>query len=656
MVRPNSQLHVPLTRSLYCPQVAATMLTNGMFSSGLLPSLFLLLGCAISLVTARYALTRTTIAGHRYFALFMVAIAIWMFGYALEFMTVTPTYKFFWAKVQYLGIPFVTPLLVIYLVRYRGSSWLDGWRVVPVMTVPVATATIIWVKTEWIWESAEIITVNNLTFYTFSYGPWFIVNFAFAYLCHFIGLLVLFDITRRSPTLTRLQGACLFGGLSLPLLGNVFYIFDIDLLPGIDWTPFAIVLFGIVTAWVIFEFRWLDLTPIASSTALESLPDSVLLLDNKNRIRAFNNNARLFYNIEVERPSQLNIKTLLLPTWWQAIRDVPITSRCTLELPDNEEYQHYEVRLTPVYDRRDRLRGRLLLARDITTRKTAQLALAQREAELAIRVDERTSELRAANKALTNAAKLKDQFLASMSHELRTPLNAVIGTAEAIREEVYGGVTEQQKVALDRVEQSAHHLLSLINDILDVSKIQSGEFRIHVAPTSVQDIGEAALNVVRSAASRKQIELSTSYDITHPIIHVDERRICQIMINLLANAIKFTAEGGKVSLDVYDSLTTRITYFLVSDTGIGIAPVDLERLFKPFVQLDASLARRYEGTGLGLTLAQRLAEMHGGSITVRSEVGVGSTFTVALPWDTPVNESAVAEEDLRELFAYPSVG
>lgn len=625
-----------------------------MFSSGFLPILFLLLGCAISLITARYALTRTAIAGHRYFALFMAAIAIWMFGYALEFATVAPARKLFWAKTQYLGIPFVTPLLVIYLVRYRGSRWLDGWRTMPLLVVPITTATIIWVKTEWIWESAEIITVDNLSFYSFTYGRWFIINFLFAYLCHFAGLTLLVDITRRSPTLTRLQSALLFGGLSLPLLGNALYIFDIDILPGIDWTPFAIVIFGIATAWVMFEFRWLDLTPIASSTALESLPDSVLLLDDENRIRAFNSSAKLFYNIESERPSQLNIENLLPTAWWNTIQAIPLTQRSTLELANEDDSHYFEVRVAPVFDRRDRLRGRLLLARDITTRKAAQIALAQREVELTMRVNERTAELQAANKALTHAARLKDQFLASMSHELRTPLNAVIGTAEALRETIYGDVTGRQEVALERIEQSAHHLLSLINDILDVSKIQSGEFRVHVAPTSVQDIGRASLNVVRLAANRKHIELTSSYDITHPILHVDERRICQVLINLLANAIKFTPNGGKVSLDVYDAITTRTTYFLVSDTGIGISPVDLDRLFQPFVQLDASLARRYEGTGLGLSLAQRLTELHGGSITVRSEEGIGSTFIVALPWNVPKNKSVVMEEDLRELFDYSS--
>ncbi len=267
-----------------------------MFSSGLLPILFLLSGCAVSLITARYALTRTTIAGHRYFALFMTAIAIWLFGYALEFATLTSARKFFWAKTQYLGIPFVTPILVIYLVRYRGSRWLDGWRVLPLLVVPIATAIIIWVKTEWIWTSAELVTVSNLTFYTFEYGNWFIINFAHAYLFHFIGLALVVDIIRRSPILTFAQGGLLFGGLSLPLLGNIFYILNADPLPRVDWTPFAIVVFGIVTAWVMFEFRWLDLTPIASTTALESLPDSVLLLDLNNRIRSFNSNARAFYN------------------------------------------------------------------------------------------------------------------------------------------------------------------------------------------------------------------------------------------------------------------------------------------------------------------------------------------------------------------------
>ena len=620
-----------------------------MLSTKFLPTLFLLIGAFVSLYTARYALTRTTIQGHRHFALFMGVLAIWLFGYAMEFVASDPAVKLFWAKTQYLGIPYVTPLLVLYLAQYRGVTWFRPWVTPVILAIPGLTGLIIWVRTEWIWSSAELVTLNNLTFYSFTYGWWFYVNLVYAYIFHMFGVLLLLSIVRRSPTLTLRRGGLLLAGVTLPLIGNALYILGIDLLPGIDWTPFAIVTFGIATALVMFEFRWLDLTPIASSTALESLPDSVLLLDIDNQIRALNSSARHFYNIQTDRPSLLNVRDLLPPVWWREIEAVPLVDRATLELADPDQFRHYELRLAPVFDQRNRLQGRLLLARDITTRKTAQLALAQREAELAIRVNERTAELRAANDKLTQAAKLKDEFLASMSHELRTPLNAVIGTAEAMREQVYGGISDRQEVALGRIEQSAHHLLSLINDILDVSKIQSGQFRIHLAPSAVQDIGEASINVVRSAARSKGVNLSSTYDITHPILHVDERRIRQVLINLLANAVKFTPSGGSVRLDVYDAMTARTTFFVVSDTGIGIAEADREKLFEPFVQLDASLARRYEGTGLGLALAQQLTRLHGGSISVRSTRGKGSTFSVAIPWDVPVGEEVV-EDDLKRLF------
>jgi PAS domain S-box-containing protein len=272
--------------------------------------------------------------------------------------------------------------------------------------------------------------------------------------------------------------------------------------------------------------------------------------------------------------------------------------------------------------------------RELEERMRAEEALRKERASLARRVAERTAELSAANAELARAARLKDEFLASMSHELRTPLNAVLGLSEALQEQVYGSLTEGQARSLQRIEESGRHLLELINDILDISKIEAGKLELEVHPTSVDSVCEASLRLIRQMAQEKRLRVVTAFDSQVNTIQADERRLKQILVNLLTNACKFTPEGGKIGLEVVGDKEAEIVRFVVWDTGIGISQQDMERLFQPFVQLDSRLSRRYEGTGLGLAMVMRLTELHGGGVSVESDgvPGQGSRFTVSLPW------------------------
>jgi PAS domain S-box-containing protein len=265
-------------------------------------------------------------------------------------------------------------------------------------------------------------------------------------------------------------------------------------------------------------------------------------------------------------------------------------------------------------------------------------ALDEERTSLARRVEARTAELRVANEELARAARLKDEFLASMSHELRTPLNAILGMSEVLRSEIYGPLDEKQNKSVRVIEESGRHLLNLINDILDVAKIEAGKIELEIRPVSVDAVCRASLQFVRQEALKKRIAVSSTVDTAVTIVEADERRLKQILINLLTNAVKFTPEGGEVGLEAMGDAENQLLHFSVWDTGIGIAREDVERLFKPFVQLDSSLSREYSGTGLGLALVRRLVEMHGGSVMVDSDVGKGSRFTVTLPWRERVAE------------------
>ncbi|MCA9918972.1 MAG: response regulator [Anaerolineales bacterium] len=269
---------------------------------------------------------------------------------------------------------------------------------------------------------------------------------------------------------------------------------------------------------------------------------------------------------------------------------------------------------------------------EISERKRAESALEAERAQLARRVEERTADLRTANAELARAARMKDEFLASVSHELRTPLNAVLGISEALQEGVFGEMNEKQISSLRSIEESGRHLLELINDILDLSKVEAGKLELELAPMPVEAVCQASLRMVKQNAHKKRLRIHSSFDSGVTTVVADERRVKQVLVNLLSNAVKFTPEGGEIGLDVVGDEEAHAVKFTVWDTGIGIADEHMEQLFRPFVQLDSRLSREYAGTGLGLSLVLRMMELHGGSVAVHSEVGQGSRFTVSFPW------------------------
>jgi PAS domain S-box-containing protein len=256
--------------------------------------------------------------------------------------------------------------------------------------------------------------------------------------------------------------------------------------------------------------------------------------------------------------------------------------------------------------------------------------LQRANAKLERRVAERTAELDQTNAELEHANRAKDAFLANMSHELRTPLNSILGLSESLREQHRGPLNESQQKFLQMIESSGRHLLELINDILDLSKIEAGMLEHHPQIIPVDDICMASLSFVKSQAVKKSITLTYTKETLVSFISADPRRLKQIIVNLLTNAVKFTPENGEVTLQVRTDPEKELIQFSILDTGIGIAPADLKHLFAPFVQVDSHLNRLNEGTGLGLSLVQKLTDLHGGSVEVESEVGKGSRFTVNL--------------------------
>lgn len=269
---------------------------------------------------------------------------------------------------------------------------------------------------------------------------------------------------------------------------------------------------------------------------------------------------------------------------------------------------------------------------DITQRKKAEEAEKNYMSELEQRVEERTTSLRHINLELERANRAKDEFLANMSHELRTPLNGILGISEILLEQARGPLNENQSKYVKMIDTSGRHLLGLINDILDLAKIESGKLDLYPEKVFVDEVCQSSLMFIKELAAKKQLSVEFRSTATPKTITADPKRLKQILVNLLTNAVKFTPPKGKVTLEVQADAELNQMRFIVTDTGIGISSEDMKRLFNPFVQVDSSLTRTHEGTGLGLSLVRRLADMHSGGVQVESEKDRGSCFTVLIPW------------------------
>src|SRR5256714_11176075 len=290
---------------------------------------------------------------------------------------------------------------------------------------------------------------------------------------------------------------------------------------------------------------------------------------------------------------------------------------------------------TTFHDRERVLQGVFAAARDVTELKLFEQRLQQKNVEL------------------EEASRMKSEFLANMSHELRTPLNAIIGFSEVLGDGLIGNLSEQQKKFIGDIFSSGKHLLSLINDILDLSKVEAGKMMLDLESVQISSLFANSLSIIKEKAQERHVRLSLDAPRELGSIRADARKVKQIVYNLLSNAVKFSNDGGEVTLQarrvaradvgqlqndvigrVFPLAANGFMEFLeirVTDGGIGISPNGLEALFKPFSQIDSGLSRKYEGTGLGVAMIQLLAELHGGSLAVESAVGEGSRFTVWLP-------------------------
>jgi len=372
---------------------------------------------------------------------------------------------------------------------------------------------------------------------------------------------------------------------------------------------------------------------------IERLPDGIVVVDSHGTIRFANPAAERLFDRSAE---DLVGTSFGFPVVVGETTEIDIVQR------GGGGVVYAELRVVETEWEDDQVQ--IVSLRDITDRKQAQ----ERAQQLAF---EREARLEA-----EAASRAKSEFLAIMSHELRTPLNAVLGYSELMELGISGPVTEQMREQIGRIRMSAIHLLGLVNDILDLAKVEAGRLQVSSGPCSAAGTVAAAIALIQPQAAAGGLDLTVVRGPDpSPVYRGDDERVRQILVNLLSNAVKFTPYGGKITVEIASSRTpdpdTRLqasrsyVRFRVTDTGAGIPDEKLMSIFDPFVQAESGHARSREGSGLGLTISRRLARLMGGDLTVRSELGEGSTFTLWLPADTSAKKVEHAQTIAGESVA-----
>lgn len=557
-----------------------------------------------------------------------VAIAIWTFFYAIELAGVNYDIKMIGAKLKYPAIAGVPVIWLIFAGYYTKREHLLTRRNMALLFI-LPTLTIVLTLTNelhhLIWDNITLEMRGSLLVVASDGQIWFWVHAAYSYVMMLVGTVLMINAFVRSRRIYRGQLAMLLLAVLLPWFGNLLTLTQIV---RIDLTPFAFTVTMLLMYFALFRYRMLELRPVARDRVMDMMEDIVLVVDKVRRIVDANPAARRV--LRSEKLIGQTIEAVLAP-FTEPGRVIDQYSDLTsvhdeIVFGEGDQRRYFDLRVSTLTNRRQDIEGRVIVLRDITEHKQAEKQI-RKQNEALMQANE---ELAIARQEAEAAAQLKSQFLATMSHELRTPLNAIIGYTEIQLAGMTGELNQEQLDYQQRVLINAEHLLTLINDVLDLSKIEAGRMDLARKPFSVRDWLGEVVQQVRGLAEDKQLQIYTIIDETMPDNLIgDSPRLKQIALNLLSNAIKFT-DTGNVKIELQRPNDTE-WQLIISDSGIGIPPHMQETVFEEFRQVDGSYRRQYRGTGLGLAIVRKLTTMMNGSIRLQSQVNEGSTFTLTFP-------------------------
>ncbi len=587
-------------------------------------SIVLFLTSVVSIVLAWYIWRQRHMTGASGVLVIMLGAAEWTLCYGLEVAGADLATREFWARLEYVGAV-VAPLgWLVFTIQYADKShWLTRRNIAllavpPALTVLFAltndTHHLIWA---WVGVTAGVAGLNITP------GIWFWVNVAYSYLLLLGGTVLLIRKIVVSPPLYRRQMGALLLAAFAPWAANALDMLKLNPFE-VNLTSFSFIVTGLLVAYAIFRYRFLDLVPIARDTVIESMTEGMLVLDSRNRV--VDMNPAMQRTIAADREQAIGKPVEQVLSRWsdtlERFRDAEeARAELSLDVSPSEGRRtprDYEVTVSSLKDRRGRANGRLVMVRDITERKQVEI------------------ELQHAKDAAEAANRAKSAFLANTTHELRTPLTAIIGYSSILEEKAEEHGLDEFVRYLQKITGAGKRQLALINDLLDLSKIEAGRMQTNAEKFKLALLVEEVMDTCKPLADQNGNTLRLECTGEMGVMRSDAAKVRQSLVNLVGNACKFT-ERGVVTLAIERTQANNTDWvtFHVSDTGIGISREQMSQLFQPFVQATGMTARKYGGTGLGLAITRNFCRLLGGEISVSSQVGKGSVFTIRVPAEMP---------------------
>lgn len=549
------------------------------------------LAAAIALV----AWQRRATPGGTSFALLAVALAEWSLLSAFEKAVPGLAAKVLCAKIEYLGVTSVAPLWLLFALGYsQQKEWLTRRTVWLLWIMPVITMVLAATNESHrlVWSSIAPASDSDRAFFIYRHGPWFWIFAAYNYAVILLGTLALARALLRFPHVYRRQAIVLLIALAFPWVGNAIYLAGWSPIPGLDPTPFAFTLTVVVCAWGMFQFQLFDLVPVARDAVIESMGDGVVVLDAQDRIADINPAAQRMVGMTQALPIGQHIGTVLR-AWPEVVTHVGMAAESQTEIRlDRDAALYLDVRVTALRDQQGQVTGRLILLRDITERKL---------------LDD-----------------LRDDLTHGLVHDLRNPLAGISGSLQILIED---GRSSTQREMLQIARANAQRMLGLVDSILDVSRLESGQLPLERQSVHLVALVAETLQLQQPLAGEKQLHLENAVAEDLPAVLVDPRLTVRVLHNLIDNAIKFTPLGGTIRISARQTGAPPQLAVSVSDTGPGIPSVLQERVFQKYVAGRGT----GHGSGLGLAFCRLTVEAHGGRIWVDGDGAPGTTVTFTLP-------------------------
>jgi len=560
----------------------------------------------------------------RYAALLLWDLSLWMFGYAMELTLTGLAPKILAQNLQFGAGAFISVSWFAFITTYSGlGRWLRTEVLVP-LSIP-AVATVVLLATNryhhLIASNMRLDASGPFVLLTRNWGPWFYFVISYTYLLLLVGTVLLFRIYLREESIERRQAGLLIIAVTFPWVGSFFDMLDIQALPGLDFAPFGFLITGLIITWNLLYYQFGNIVPTSYETAVSNMSDGVLVADPSGRIVSVNTAAdKIFRHVGkslIGRTVQELVPTGL-PTADNIPEDLPAEEKeAVFKILENR--RTYSLRRSWVL-KQERPVSQILVFRDISERIRAE------------------QDLREAKSLAEEANRAKSEFLANMSHELRTPLHHIIGFTELVVDEQVGKLTETQEEYLRDVLDSARELLKLINDIVEITKIDAGMLEVQSEPAYLPEVLEGTLILLREKAIKHGITITLEAETLPEDILLDVRKLKQVLFNILSKAVALTPDGGQVQLDVRitdEGLKARSLEFRVECFDVAISPENLVGIFKPFEQVKSSTDHIDLARGSGLALAKRLVELQGGQIRAEnSQQHQGTAFVLELPFST----------------------